>query len=94
MSESLRRRTETFIVRVWAEYLEQTPSVWRGEIEHAGSGEKTRFQQTVRKPADQTIQFIIGDPSIPKDNGGFLRLLSHVAFEDVGHVYGRYLLRV
>ena len=44
--QALRRRTETFIVRVWAEYLEQTPPVWRGEIEHAGSGEKAHFRET------------------------------------------------
>lgn len=36
MSDRLSRRTETFIVRLWAEYLEQTPLEWRGEIEHVG----------------------------------------------------------
>jgi hypothetical protein len=39
----LHRRTETFVVRVWAEYLEQTPPAWRGEIERVGSGEVIRF---------------------------------------------------
>jgi hypothetical protein len=39
----LSRRTETFIVRIWAEYLEQTPAAWRGEIVHIGSGEVRRF---------------------------------------------------
>ena len=33
----------TFIVRLWAEYLEQTPPAWRGEIEHVGGGEVNRF---------------------------------------------------
>jgi hypothetical protein len=33
-----------FIVRVWAEYLEQTPPVWRGEIEDVESKEVMRFQ--------------------------------------------------
>ena len=42
MSE-LSRRTETFIVRIWAEYLEQMPPTWRGEIEHIGSKEVTHF---------------------------------------------------
>jgi hypothetical protein len=40
----LVRRTETFIVRMWAEYLDQTPPIWRGEIEHVGSGKVTRFK--------------------------------------------------
>ena len=38
-----RRRTEAFIVRLWAEYLEQTPPSWRGEIQHVESGEVRRF---------------------------------------------------
>ncbi len=42
MSE-LVRRTETFIVRIWAEYLEQTPPAWRGEIEHVGEEDVIRF---------------------------------------------------
>ena len=43
MGEPLRRRTETFIVRVWVEYLEQTPPIWRGEIEHVGEEGVIRF---------------------------------------------------
>jgi hypothetical protein len=40
----LVRRTETFIVRIWAEYLEQqTPPAWRGEIEHVGDAEVMHF---------------------------------------------------
>ena len=39
----LRRCTETFIVRLWAEYLEQTPPSWRGEIQYVESGEVMRF---------------------------------------------------
>lgn len=42
MSE-LVRHTETFIVRLWVEYLEQTTPTWRGEIEHVGEGGATRF---------------------------------------------------
>lgn len=43
MSARLSRHTETFIVRLWAEYLEQSPTTWRGEIEHVGKGEVMRF---------------------------------------------------
>ncbi|MDY7080665.1 MAG: hypothetical protein SXV54_27605 [Chloroflexota bacterium] len=42
-SDHLNRYTAVFIVRVWAEYLEQTPPVWRGEIERVSGGEKARF---------------------------------------------------
>jgi hypothetical protein len=37
------RHTETFIVRLWAEYLKQTSPTWRGEIEHVGSREVMHF---------------------------------------------------
>jgi hypothetical protein len=43
VSTRLSRHTETFIVRLWAEYLEQAPPAWRGEIEHVGRGELMRF---------------------------------------------------
>ncbi len=43
--QALLRRTATFVVRLWAEYLEQTPPAWRGEIEHVGSGEKAHFRE-------------------------------------------------
>jgi hypothetical protein len=43
VSTRLSRHTETFIVRLWAEYLEQSPPAWRGEIEHVGRGEVMRF---------------------------------------------------
>jgi hypothetical protein len=39
----LVRHTETFIVRLWVEYLEQTPPTWRGEIEHVGEESVIRF---------------------------------------------------
>lgn len=44
MSDRLSRRTETFIVRLWAEYLEQTPPSWRGEVEHVGGKGVTHFR--------------------------------------------------
>ena len=37
------RRTEVFVLQVWAEYLDQTPPVWRGEIEYVGRREMVRF---------------------------------------------------
>jgi hypothetical protein len=40
--ETFSRHTETFIVRLWVEYLEQAPPSWRGEIEHV-DGEVIRF---------------------------------------------------
>ena len=32
MRQLLHRRTATFVIRVWAEYLELEPPIWRGEI--------------------------------------------------------------
>lgn len=32
MKSPLTRRTVTYIVRVWTEYLGETPPVWRGEV--------------------------------------------------------------
>jgi len=49
----LPRRTVTFVVRVWAEYLEQTPPTWRGEIEHVGSKEVMHFGNV-----DEILEFI------------------------------------
>ena len=42
--QALPRRTVIFIVRVWAEYLEETPPLWRGEIERADTGEVKPFE--------------------------------------------------
>ena len=44
MRSPLARRTATFIVRVWAEYLEQTPPAWRGEVQVAATREVMHFQ--------------------------------------------------
>lgn len=43
MSPFLSRQTETFIIRLWVEYLEQVPPTWRGEIERVGSKEVMHF---------------------------------------------------
>ncbi len=40
------RRTRTFILRIWAEYLDQTPSTWRGEIEDVRTREVSRFRSS------------------------------------------------
>jgi hypothetical protein len=37
------RQTRTFILRIWAEYLDQTPPTWRGEIENVTTREVSRF---------------------------------------------------
>ena len=44
MSRPIARRTTTFIVRVWAEYLEQNPPTWRGEVQVAATRELLHFQ--------------------------------------------------
>lgn len=53
MSERLPRHTATFIVRIWAEYLEQTPPAWRGEIEHVERGERAYLRE-----ASDIVRFI------------------------------------
>ncbi len=53
MRDYLPRRTVTFIARVWAEYLEQTPPTWRGEIKHIKSEEVMYFGDM-----DKMLEFI------------------------------------
>ncbi len=43
MSNPLQRRTISFVVRVWAEYLYQQPPSWRGSIEMCDQEEKIAF---------------------------------------------------
>ena len=38
-----KRSTLTYIVRIWAEYLDGPQPRWCGEIEVAGGGKKTHF---------------------------------------------------
>ncbi len=38
-----QRQTVTFIVRIWAEYLENQSPSWRGVIEFVTGGEKIHF---------------------------------------------------
>lgn len=61
MGDSLPRRTVTFIVRLWAEYVDQTPPAWRGEIEHVSSGETLCFGD-----ANQMWEFIAGLTEHPR----------------------------
>lgn len=38
-----KRSTLTYIVRIWAEYLDEPQPRWCGEIEQAGDGRKAHF---------------------------------------------------
>jgi hypothetical protein len=38
-----KRSTLTYIVRIWAEYLDGPQARWCGEIEQAGDGQKAHF---------------------------------------------------
>jgi hypothetical protein len=38
-----KRRTATFIIRLWVEYLDQEPPIYRGEIESVTSSQKIAF---------------------------------------------------
>jgi len=44
MTKPLKRKTMTFVVRIWAEYLQRDPPVYRGELEHVESRQKSYFQ--------------------------------------------------
>ena len=43
MNTPPQRRTITFVIRLWAEYLEQNPPCWRGEIEQIDKAETHYF---------------------------------------------------
>jgi hypothetical protein len=43
MNFSPKRKTLTFIVRIWAEYLNEQPPRWCGVIEPVGFAEKIHF---------------------------------------------------
>jgi hypothetical protein len=65
VSHPLPRRTVTFVVRLWAEYLEWTPPAWRGEIEHVGSGQVNRFGDV-----STMLEFIEGFARKPRGGKG------------------------
>ena len=43
MSSAPKRKTKSYIVRIWAEYLEEQPPRWCGVIQAIESGEKLHF---------------------------------------------------
>jgi len=45
MNSTPKRKTKSYIVRVWAEYLDEQPPRWCGEIESIESGEKSHFKE-------------------------------------------------
>ena len=45
MKSLVTHPTATFIVRMWAEPINEDHSEWRGQVEHLQSGEKRYFQQ-------------------------------------------------
>lgn len=53
MNSYLQRRTATYIVRVWLEYLEADPPRWRGEIECPGSEQRYTFTDV-----EQMVDFL------------------------------------
>jgi hypothetical protein len=48
MKATFHRRTITFVVRLWGEYLDQATPSWRGEIQRLDSGERAHFQHLVQ----------------------------------------------
>ena len=56
MTGYLRRRTVAFTVRIWAEYLEQNPPSWRGEVACIGSE-----RQVVFTDLDRLFEFLQGE---------------------------------
>lgn len=43
MTNPLARHTVVFVIRMWAEYFEEKPPCWRGEIECVDTGSKICF---------------------------------------------------
>ena len=65
MSSYLSRRTVTFIVRLWVEYLEQTPPIWRGEIEFIGNRKVVHFGN-LEELSDQIQHCVETQDQIPR----------------------------
>ena len=56
--------TATFIVRMWAEPVNEDQCEWRGQVEHLQTGEKRYFQQL-----DKMMDFVsshIGKATSPE----------------------------
>jgi hypothetical protein len=43
VNHPIKRRTCVYVVRIWAEYLNEQPPCWRGIIEGSEPGEKVPF---------------------------------------------------
>lgn len=43
MNNPIKRRTCVYVVRIWAEYLNEQPPCWRGTIEGREPGERSAF---------------------------------------------------
>ena len=56
----MRRHTVVFVVRVWAEYRDQTPARWVGEVEAIREGEKAYFHNL-----DELVAIITAQVSEP-----------------------------
>ena len=62
MTFSHKRKTITFIVRVWTEYLNELPLQWRGVVESVESREKfhftdlTKLTEIIQQDAQQSIK--------------------------------------
>lgn len=50
------RQTASFIVRIWVEYLAQTPPLWRGEMERTDTQEVKRFNTL-----DEMVEYLRRD---------------------------------
>lgn len=64
MTVPLRRKTLTFVVRIWAEYLEADPSDWRGELEEVEKGSVSHFQN--KEELQRAIDNFFARPAPPK----------------------------
>lgn len=65
MDRTLKRHTITFIVRIWAEYLEQSPPQCRGEIERLDKSEKAHFFRLQQIPSIIRRSLAIQNPTEP-----------------------------
>ena len=45
MTYTTKRKTVSYIVRIWAEYLDESPPRWRGVVETVRDGEQIHFTE-------------------------------------------------
>ncbi len=55
MNNPIKRRTCVYVVRIWAEYLNEQPPCWRGIIEGSEPGEKVPFT-SLEEMRDMIVQ--------------------------------------